>query len=68
MMQITKIGIILLIWYILWAGFRILTGGSDEKAIKQRKKTILRAIISIIIMWFVYAIVLWFISALEGGS
>lgn len=51
--------------YILWAGFQVLIGGSDEKARDKAVKTIINVIIGIIVMWLAYAIVSWVISALQ---
>lgn len=51
--------------YILWSGFQVLTGGSDDKALDKAKKTIINVIIGIIVMWLAYAIVSWVIGALR---
>lgn len=54
--------------YVLWAGFRILTGGSDEKAMEQGKKMIINVVIGIVIMWLAYAIVSWVVTALMNSG
>jgi hypothetical protein len=52
--------------YVIYAGFQVLVGWSDEKALDKAKKTIINVVIGIIIMWIAYALVAWIIDALRG--
>lgn len=48
--------------YIMYAGFRVLTGAGDEEQLKKAKSTILYVCIGIIIIWLAYTIVSWAIQ------
>ncbi len=72
----TVIGLILLalsfvtlvaVIYVIYAGFQVLVGGSDDKAIGKAKSTIINVVLGIIIMWLAYAIVTWLITALGNA-
>ncbi len=72
----TVIGVILLalsfvtlvaVIYVIYAGFQVLVGGSDDKAIGKAKSTIINVVLGIIIMWLAYAIVTWLITALGNA-
>lgn len=57
---------IIAVLYVIWAGFRIMTGNGDEEAVSQSKKTILYVAIGIIIIWLAYAIVSWIMRVTTG--
>lgn len=53
------------VFYILYAGFRILTSAGDEEKTKTARKIIMYVIAGIIVMWLAYWIVEWIIKALD---
>jgi len=57
---------IIAVIYVLWAGFKILTGGGDDGKLKEGKSIIIQVVIGIIIMWLAYPIVKWVLSALAA--
>ncbi len=59
---------IIAVIYVLWAGFKILTGGGDDGKLKEGKAIITQVVIGIVIMWLAYAVVGWVIGALSGSN
>lgn len=55
---------IIAVFYVLWAGFQILTAGGDEEKVKTGRKIIIQVVIGIVVMWLAYAVVSWVITAL----
>jgi len=61
------IGVLLLI-YLLYAGYKWMTAQGDEEKVTAAKETIYRAIIGIIIIVAAYAISIFVMSRLEAGT
>jgi len=52
------------VFYILYAGFRVLTGWWDDEAQTDAKKTIIAVAIGIILMWLARALVMFILRML----
>ncbi len=52
------------VFYIIYAGFQVMTGAWDEEKMKKAKNVILYVVIGIIIMWLAYGIVRWTLKLL----
>jgi len=61
------VGVILLA-YLLYAGYKWMTAHGEEEKVTQAKDTIQRAIIGIIIIVAAYAISIFVMSRLEAGT
>ena len=64
---LSLIGVILLA-YLLYAGYKWMTAQGDEEKVTAAKETIYRAIIGIIIIVAAYAISIFVMSRLEAGT
>jgi len=64
---LSLIGVILLA-YLLYAGYKWMTAHGEEKKVDQAKETIQRAITGIIIIVAAYAISVFVMSRLEAGT
>lgn len=64
---LSVIGVLLLV-YILYAGYNWLTAQGEEEKVEKAKETIKRAIVGAIIIVAAYAIGTFVISRLEAGS
>ena len=54
--------------YILWSGFRIMTGNGDSGVMESSKKIIIYVIIGIVMMWLAYPIVAFIINGITKTS
>jgi hypothetical protein len=57
---------IIAVIYIIYAWFRILTGGWNEETLKKQKSTILYVAIWIAVIWLAYPIVTFLMSVLNS--
>lgn len=64
---LSLIGVIL-IGYLIYAGYNWMTAQGDEQKIEKAKSTITRAIVGVIIIMAAYAISVFVISELERGA
>ena len=53
---------VIAVWFIIYAGFLILTAGWDEEKVKKGKTIMIQAVIWIIVIFLAYSIVNWIFS------
>ena len=55
---------VIAVWFIIYAGFLILTAGWDEEKVKKWKTIIIQAVIWIIVIFLAYSIVNWLFTSI----